>query len=667
MAEILKSVQLTGLRLDSLGNYLAALGLMQACGEKWGDLRGLWWDGVFVAGAAELGREALCEFLLNEWRPTAYERWWKGSREVSRLRSWEPSLGRVKLLDAHIIAKGKSNVYNDILGTGGNVGKRDFSKVSEVCREMIRRPEAGAWLNHALFGRSQDSNGEAELPDLPSTGTWFAFANKAFNSGYGVAREGQLSPWSYLLALEGAILLRGGVGKRLGARAFKYATFPFVSEAAAPATAGEVERERSEFWAPIWDRPATLPDVKALLRRGQARVGNRAARAPFDFAAAVLSRGAQAGLSKFERFSLRETTSANTYEAIHSGTAVVGDRDALGKSVVEIANWVDSLPRDKAVYCGLQAPVERALLHLAESREADGWRDLLLAVGEVQVRVDRNRKWRESSRAISGLQAGLLDAAWPGEPAPELEIARSVAGLGRPFVRADEGQSQYSLRHNVFGLTRGMAGLPERFAEPRPAATVWHDGDAVRLLADILERRLVDAEGQVGNSRLAVPPLHGTRLCRASALNQFAMGMVDPSAVTGLLPSLSLLRWKRVEEPVEDFETLAPSSEFLLQGYFRPLVLAKPIRLAGGTDVVEPDAMRARALVKMIRGGMWQQAFDLAERVYRSCGMGVVRAPDVSASGDLIAACLLIPVAGVVTRETFRRRWVVSEKRKGKR
>jgi hypothetical protein len=142
--------------------------------------------------------------------------------------------------------------------------------------------------------------------------------------------------------------------------------------------------------------------------------------------------------------------------------------------------------------------------------------------------------------------------------------------------------------------------------------------------------------------------------------------MVDPGAVTGLLPSLSLLRWRRAEESVEDFGALAPSSEFLLQGYFRPLVLAKPVRLARGTDVVEPDAMRARALVKVIRGGMWQQAFDLAERVYRSCGVGVVRPPEVSVSGDLIAACLLIPLAGVVTRETFKR-WMVSEKRKRKR
>ena len=111
-------------------------------------------------------------------------------------------------MDAHVVARNSRNVYNDVLGTGGNVGKRDFAKVSEACRFMVKADVEGNLLDQALFGRS-----DVELPDLPSTGTWFAGANKAFNSGFAVSREGQLSPWSYLLALEGALLLQGGTGK----------------------------------------------------------------------------------------------------------------------------------------------------------------------------------------------------------------------------------------------------------------------------------------------------------------------------------------------------------------------------------------------------------------------------------------------------------------------
>src|SRR5665213_730756 len=414
MPETLQAVRLSGIRLDSLGNYLAAVGLLQACSRKWAGFRGLWSDDEFIVGSAGLTSQVLREFLAHEWSPTNYERWWKGSKEVAKLRSWEPDLARVRLLDAHIVAKG-SNVYNDILGTGGNVGKRDFAKVSEVCRELIGRPESEAWLGYSLFGAQANDGLPVELPNLPSTGTWFASANKAFNSGYSVAREGQLSPWSFLLALEGAILLRGGSGKRLSARATRYATFPFVSEAAAPATPGEIESERSEFWAPIWDKPATILELKALLRRGQARVGMRAARAPFDFAAAALTSQVQAGLVGFERFGLRQTTSANTYEAIGMGRAAVADGgNSLNAATIQIADWMESLPRDKSsaqqsVFYGLRAPVERSLLNVAQSRDAERWRELLLAIGQTQRRIDRNQSWRNSSRAISKLPLALFD------------------------------------------------------------------------------------------------------------------------------------------------------------------------------------------------------------------------------------------------------------------
>ena len=183
MPEILQAIRLRGLRLNSLGNYLASLGLMEACSHKWADFRGLWFEDEFVVGSAGLTSQALFEFLLSEWHHTKYERWWKGSKEIAKLRSWEPNLARVKLLDAHIVAKRDSNVYNDILGTGGNVGKRDFSKASEVCRELVRKPESEAWLSYSLFSASTNGERPMELPDLPSTGTWFENANKAFNRG----------------------------------------------------------------------------------------------------------------------------------------------------------------------------------------------------------------------------------------------------------------------------------------------------------------------------------------------------------------------------------------------------------------------------------------------------------------------------------------------------
>jgi CRISPR-associated protein Csx17 len=357
---------------------------------------------------------------------------------------------------------------------------------------------------------------------------------------------------------------------------------------------------------------------------------------------------------------LRQTTSANTYEAIGMGSAEVGREGSksLTAATIQIADWVESLPRDKSsaqqsVFYGLRAPIERTLTRLAQKRdEPERWRDLLMAIGQTQRRVDLNQNWRSKARAISKLPSSLFEEAWPNLTVPEVEIARAIASLG---------PSEYGMRHNIFGLSCVKKGQREMFADPRPASAVWHDGDPIRMLADVLERRLVDAESAEG--RAPAPPLRGRQFCSPALLDSFTRGEIDVSAVIGLIPALSLIAWRRAQGGEMVAESSAASPEFLLQGYFRPLFMAKLIRLRKGADHIRPDAARARALVKMIRGGMWHQAFAVAERVYRSCGIDVVRPPEyINVPGDRIAASFLIPVELAVTRVAFRR-WTIQTKR----
>ncbi len=163
-----------------------------------------------------------------------------------------------------------------------------------------------------LFSEIQRS----PLPNLNSAGTWFVYANKTFNSGQDWYREGQISPWSFLLALEGALLLIGSVGRRLGSRAHPYAVFPFVTDRPSPTSSDEVGLARAEFWAPLWIQPANLVEIRTLLQRGLARIGQRVAQAPHEFAIAALAAGVDTGIETFVRFVLRQTTSSQVYEAL---------------------------------------------------------------------------------------------------------------------------------------------------------------------------------------------------------------------------------------------------------------------------------------------------------------------------------------------------------------
>src|SRR6185437_10781508 len=126
--------------------------------------------------------------------------------------------------------------------TGGNVGKRDLGKLWKDARKLLSDPLSQRWLEATLTGEAT-----APLPDLSNAGTWFVFANKTFNSGQEWFREGRLSPWSALLAMEGTLLLVGGISRRLGVRSRPYAVFPFICEPTQPASDSEIGLAEAEF------------------------------------------------------------------------------------------------------------------------------------------------------------------------------------------------------------------------------------------------------------------------------------------------------------------------------------------------------------------------------------------------------------------------------------
>ena len=62
---------------------------------------------------------------------------------------------------------------------------------------------------------------------------------------------------------------------------------------------------------------------------------------------------------------------------------------------------------------------------------------------------------------------------------------------------------------------------------------------------------------------------------------------------------------------------------------------------------------------------MWEQAFNLAAGVYRSCGFGVLRIPgEIVAVPDRVAACLLIPMGPPKQREKCFSGWIFKQQDK---
>ena len=702
MTRPLNVLPFAGIHPDTLGHYLSGLGLLAAVGQKWPDVRGCWRDRRFVLLHESLTEEQVRQHLLTTWDPTPYERWWdkaqsadtkaKGSAAVRQLRNDRP-VREVRVLEAHLVGAGR-NQFNPIFGDGGVMGQRKFAAAHAACldaaRPKIKAPKSKppkatgptkpkpptpaqlrdqlkreGWLSAALAGAD-----DVELPRVPSAGAWFVFANKTFNTGQTWSREGQLSPWSYLLAVEGAFLLVGDVNRRLGSKARPYAVFPFVCDPAQPAAAGEVGMLRGEFWAPLWGGPATLAEVRHLLRRGQARVGTKSAHAPAEFAVAALGAGADAGVAEFVRFELRHTTTTDyCREAIPREHVAVGREPAAARLLTEIVGWLaalrrhdDNRERQFRGYCG---PVEAAVIRVSEAAgsptEPERWRELLLELARQQARIDRNAGVRESLPPVPRLGAGWFERAWPkGSCGDEIAVARAFASVG--------ADTTYPLLLNVFGVE--LQGRYVKFAgKARPPGAVWNDGEPTRVLTQVLQRRLVDGPqlSRLPDGRPDYRFLTGTCPAPWSAVARLLAGDLDFGLVADWTPALSLIDWRSESTPTGPRGD-TPTGAALLLNLLRPVFHYDPKRvlrwLPSDADW-PPRPAFARRILNLIQAGNFDEACRAAKSHYQAAGRRVVDVPvDLSGDADLptrLAAALLIPAADRDIQEGLAR-WLFPEK-----
>lgn len=673
MSRALNVLPFSGIRPDSLGNYLVSLGLLAAVSQHQSAIRGCWRNGSFSLVGDGVERAGIESYLLNEWSPTAYERWWaevqkkdtkaKTDRGLWSMRSSQEDIAKVRLLDAHIVGS-RRNQFNPVLGTGGNVGKRVFAIAYEEARALLRKAkeeQKTAWLASTL-----DAGRSNELPSLNNAGTWFVYANKTFNSGQDWYREGEISPWSFLLALEGAILLVGGIGRRLSAKARPYAVFPFVAEASAPASEGEIGLAKAEFWAPLWEYPATLSEIRALLERGQARIGQRVAKAPHEFAVAAMAAGVDAGVATFARFVLRQTTSSQVYEAIPKEHVRISEATSQESKLIEpLLSWMDRLPfepsdsKQRGKFKGLRGPIEQAIVRVAaRPNDPEEWQRMLLLLADAQGRIDHNKSLRGRCRALPFLNQAWFEKCWPA-PAPEILAARAIASIG--------ASTETPLIVNVYGVAPDKYGNPNFSGEQRPQRVVWHNGQPLRVLADVLERRLVDTDA-------AAPlPFAAARACAAETFAAFVSRAVDYDLIMRWIPPLSLIKWERQHadgQPTKDQTSQSsPNGTSLLLSLFRPLFY--PSVLWIGNDRLFPkhllpSAVTARRLLNLIRQESWDEAIQLARGRYVAAGRATVSTPSgIRADGELLAAALLVPLSANEIAADVRR-WLQPNKQNEK-
>lgn len=720
----LSVLPLAGLHLDTLGHYFAALGLLRLAARRWPSVKGCWRDGVFHLVGGPKDFSELEAFLLgiganNGW--TQYTQGWaseqkkdtkdKTAANVSQWRANQASEAENVFVLSHL-ATAERLSFNPVFGTGGNAGKRNFSKGWEKARDAIKavtpkakkskRKTAANETPPALpvempSAARQDlsaflNGGTCSLLSDYGAACWFSDANKKYNfAPDSPFREGQITPWAMLLACEAFPLLVGATSRQIGSARKGTGAFPFVTAGTAPENEKEVETLTGEFWAPVWSKPLSVAEVSALCKRGRAEVNGRGAITSAAFAAAIMQCGTDAGLAEFRRFSLLHTTSAQTFESrlasVHSLAATHESDTAQADAVSRIIRFRDALPREfkkgkSWVYRGLQGPIDAALVRLSASGHNDdllrenSWA-LLDAVFASLKKTANNKSYREREPALELLPVSWAISLLQKERAvtPEIRIALALATL-QAGKRKKDSESDTGRKHDRLApfLAYRVGVVPSRksnwnrvkIAKNKPLRVEWSERPLVENLIAVIRRRVaMEADTQIQ------PPFNTQLSLPLADVFAFLNNETDDAALARWLDRFLLFDWSFLQTAERDaISTLLRSALSSSVGsvhateavfcFVRPLFHAytftqiQPEPKSGNT----PTAGMLRPLVSFLERGDDAVAFSTAQGRYKSL---LIETADFGETGFVfpsprrLLAALILPAWPPAVAKRFSR------------
>ena len=458
-----------------------------------------------------------------------------------RLRWRGPHL---EWLDAAMILRPDDKpVFPALLGSGGNDGRFDFTKIFmeqfqalfDVTRVDTQVPaRTTSLLRHALIGNAELGTGNFII------GMYFPGTAGGANSSNGLSGKSNVNPWDFLLAMEGAMLFSAAGSRRLASGAGASVSAPF-SVRGAPAgyvsASTSEELKQGEQWMPLWERPVSLPELRALLGEGRAQVDRSPTRQPVDLARAIARLGVSRGVTAFERYGfLKRNGQANFAVPLGRWRVVTQPNQEILADLDVWLNRFQRAARDKGAPArlGLLARRLTDAVFAVTAHGADPlrWQDLLLALADADAGLAVGTGI--AAGALTGLRPGWLAAADDGSP--ELRLALSLA-------------AQYGLRHHFLPLDRfGRLATTDEgkrlAADPR---VVCAGRDFFADALALVQRRLVESAGNK-DGLVDLTPVHAAVTADLRDLSVFLQGGLDCGRILRLARALMMLDMAALRE-----------------------------------------------------------------------------------------------------------------------
>jgi len=664
-------VTFNGLRADSLGVYLASLGLFSLVARGWPSVRATWRNASFCLVGGPETLEKTVEYVSkigqeNTW--TQYDKPWdkakkkdvseKTSRETALWRAREMDEQSLPLFGAHL-ALGQKLEMNPLLGTGGNAGRRDFRKGWDDAVTRLSKDACDVDLNAFLNGKA------CKFLDNFQAASWFGTSNKIYNNGTKRPhREGGITPWAMVLACEGLPYFSGGPSRQLGSQRHSKGAFPFVTTAMAPRSAGEAGSVEAEIWAPIWSQPMTVPELKSLFLRGRAEARGKGAVSSATFVAGIVGRGVDAGVVEFRRFLLLHTTSAQTFES-RLATVVpvpkVTQGDPTTRAIQTIVELIKVLPLDhpksgkRWQFSGVRGPLEQALVDFAATRPSEvrtekAWA-LVDQMTEALTKVDQNRKFRSQDvhfRFLPGQWAVQLFKEDP--PDQEARLALALASM-TGFLDIPQ---LIAYRLGVEGVQKDK-NLLWKFPESIPTRRVWSNTQLTDNLVAMAERRIVEALQKM----ISRSPFDGAIRVDINDMLAWLYGDIDENRMRLWIDRFCIFNWegevnrKATMELQRSFsfpDRAVADGALALYALFRPLasdwLLDQILEQTGSRPAKITTLNYLGQVVAMLRHCDINAAVEAALRAYRSMSVPIADfcLPRIEFDSSRMLAALLVPV-----------------------
>lgn len=582
---------LSGLRPEPLGSYLAGLGLIRVLGEQADPAAtAAWVSGGMVVETA-VGDVA--EWLADEYVPTPVLSPWNGGsgfgakdkepkRRISELlshpssrlapmrnaigvaervtndqqqRGWDKTRTVLEFrnrcpdallpwIDATVVLVDQQAFFPPLLGTGGNDGRLDFStNFHERLLEVLDMTPKGQARSLAC-ARDLLAGTEAERLASAAVGQFDpVLAGGQGSSPFGAASS-LVNPWEYVLLVEGALLFASGTVRRHQHDAGRAAR-PFTVSFSADGTASGAAREesRGEVWVPVWRRPCTLAEIRALFGEARASWRGRPAQQAVEFYAATRTLGVATGIDEFVRYGLQQRNGL-AFVAVPLDRVRVRSRPEV-RLAARIEDWVSRVRSSDASSAIGEATRKFDVTHLAYARDGGParLRDLLAALTTLEHAVGRGGRAREKAPLRRPPEARDFLDEFANTETPELRVAVGIASCATmPAIGSARTMRQILLpidpadSGNPRGRWRDTAVVPGFGLRP-----LW------QVLADVLAWRSRTAAEESGAEAFrGVPTFRQGIEVPARDLHAFARGQLDDTAIDVWLRACLALNWRGV-------------------------------------------------------------------------------------------------------------------------